>query len=543
MNTRPTIAPLVAAALLLAASAADGRAQAADSGVPRLQRQGTATQLYVDGRPFLMLGGELHNSSSSSLAYMAPLWPRLAAMPMNTVLTPVSWELTEPEEGRYDFELVDGLVRDARRNNLHLVLLWLASWKNGMSSYAPLWVKRDTARFSRVPDKDGNLRELLSPLGEASRDADSRAFAAMMRHLREVDCREHTVLMVQVENEVGILGDTRDRSAGANKAFDGPVPKPLLDYIVQHRETLVPEFRKVWEGAGSKASGTWTEVFGTGAGTDEVFMAWHYASYVGRVAAAGKAEYPIPMYANAWLSAEWSPEPGAYPSGGPLAHLMDVWHAGAPAIDLLAPDLYAPNFEEWCARYDRSGNPIFIPETAAGARGASTVFYAVGQHGAMGFSPFGIDRALVTEGPELGASYSVLLQLSPLILSHQGTGDMTGFLLTKEHPSATAKLGGYELEISLDSIFGRTVETGYGLIIVAGPDVFVGAGSGFMVKFKPVSPGPPLFGVAAIDEGTYRDGDWVAGRRLNGDEDDQGLHWRFPSWTVGIQHCTLYRYR
>ena len=185
-------------------------AQTQSSGIPHLEKHGTASQLIVDGKPFLMLGGELYNSSSSSLDYMQPVWPHLAAMPLNTVLTPLSWELIEPKEGQFDFSLVDGLIQGARRSNLHIVFLWLASWKNGMSSYAPLWVKQDTQRFPRVIEKDGNPVEILSPLGKESMEADSRAFAAVMRHLREFDGEAHTVLMIQMENEVGVLGDSRD---------------------------------------------------------------------------------------------------------------------------------------------------------------------------------------------------------------------------------------------------------------------------------------------------------------------------------------------
>src|SRR5271157_6379442 len=199
--------------------------QTQSSAIPHLEKHGTATELIVDGKPFLMLAAELHNSSSSNLDYMRPVWARLAAVPLNTVLTPLSWELIEPREGKFDFTLVDGLIQDARRNNLRLVFLWLASWKNGMSSYAPVWVKQDTRRFPRVIEKDGNPVEILSPLGTETRDADARAFAVVMRRIREVDGDAHTVLMMQVENEVGVLGDSRDRSPAANQAFDGQVPK------------------------------------------------------------------------------------------------------------------------------------------------------------------------------------------------------------------------------------------------------------------------------------------------------------------------------
>src|SRR5579872_1378752 len=222
---------------------------------PHLEKRGTAAQLVVDGKPFLILGGEVHNSSSSSLDYMRPLWPRLTAIPLNTVVTPLSWELIEPQEGKFDFTLIDGLIQGARQNNLRLVFLWLASWKNGASSYAPLWVKRDTRRFPRILGKDGQPVEVLTPLGKESMEADARAFAAVMRHVREVDGEAHTVLMMQVENEVGVLGDSRDRSPAANQAIAGQAPKELMAYLQQHREALIPEFRHGWEAAGAKSNG------------------------------------------------------------------------------------------------------------------------------------------------------------------------------------------------------------------------------------------------------------------------------------------------
>ena len=231
-----------------------------------------------------MLSGELHNSSSSSLEYMEPIWPKLEALGLNTVVTPLSWELIEPEEGKYDYTLVDGLLKQARASHQKVVFLWLASWKNGMSSYAPVWVKRDTKRFPRVV-AHGDVVEVLSPQGAATEEADSRAFTALMRHIKEVDSNDHTVLMMQLENEVGVLGDTRDHSDAANKAFAGPVPAELTAYLKAHRDTLYPLLRELWDANGDKTSGTWAEVFGDTARADEIFMAWHYARYIQAVGA------------------------------------------------------------------------------------------------------------------------------------------------------------------------------------------------------------------------------------------------------------------
>jgi beta-galactosidase GanA len=508
--------------------------------LPHLERHGTATQLVVDGKPLLMLAAELHNSSSSSLDYMRPIWPRLAAIPLNTVLTPLSWELIEPQEGKFDFTLVDGLIQDARRNHLHLVFLWLASWKNGMSSYVPLWVKDNPRRFPRVIDRGGNPLEILSTFGQETRDADAHAFAAVMGHIREVDGEAHTVLMMQVENEVGVLGDSRDRCAAANQAFGGKVPQQLIAYLRQNRDALIPEFRQVWEAAGSRTDGTWQEVFGANPETDEIFMAWNYGRYVNDVAAAGKAEYPIPMYVNAWLAGPKA-SPGQYPSGGPLPEVMDVWRAAGAAIDIYSPDIYAPNFAEWCDRYNRGGNPMFIPETHGGASGASHVFYAVGQRHAIGFSSFGIDSWTDVDN-DLGKSYSVLMSMASLILEHAGAGEMVGFLLDRDKPRASFEMNGYQLDVSLDEIFGTEAKEGYGLVMAVGADEFVGAGSGFRIAFSPKTGGPAHAGIGWVEDGTFSEGGWVPGRRLNGDENDQGRYWRFAPQRVNVERVTVYRY-
>jgi beta-galactosidase GanA len=252
--------------------------------------------LIVDGKPFLALAGELYNNSATSLEYMNAVWPRLTSMHLNTVLAAVSWALLEPSEGKFDYALVDGLIRQARVHNLRLVLLWFGSWKNTWSSYAPDWVKRDFKRFPRVQLRNGSGTERLAPFSQANCDADRRAFAALMRRIREVDGEAHTAIMIQVENEVGVIPDARDYSAQANAAYGQQVPRDLMEYLQKHKETLHPDLRAKWQAAGFKASGGWETVFGAGLETDDLFMAWQYARYIGKVAEAGKAEYPLPMY-------------------------------------------------------------------------------------------------------------------------------------------------------------------------------------------------------------------------------------------------------
>ncbi|MGA9627727.1 MAG: DUF5597 domain-containing protein, partial [Bryobacteraceae bacterium] len=539
------------------------------SDIPHLRKQGTATQLIVDGQPFLALAGELHNNSATSLEYMKPLWPKIVESKLNTVLAGVSWAQIEPQEGKFDFSVLDGVIQGARSHNLRLVLLWFATWKNGLSSYPPDWVKRDFDRFPRaqmVGDSTpwpvfgaprtpvtGPLNiELLSPFGDATRDADARAFAAMMRHIKAVDGRDHTVIAIQVENETGFQGDTRDRSPLANKAFEGPVPKELMDYLQQHKDTLIPELRKVWEAAGFKTSGTWEEVFGTGRPADEIFMAWNFARYIGRVVEAGKAEYPIPMFTNCpQLGFGTAPAPlhGGGQSGGAMPDAMDVWRAGAPRIDLLAADIYSPDFAGFCARYAQSGNPLFIAETGGGQDLQGKALYVFGRHDALGFSPFGID-SMVGKDPDV-FGYDLLSQLTPLILKHQGDGTMSAVLLGPNDPPRKIAVGNYTLYVGSQRPRGPTAAgtpspqpvqpSAAAIFIAAGPDEYFAAGSGVSVVFSPHTPGLPLAGLATVEEGKFVDGRWVPGRRLAGDDDAQGQSLSLR--TMGIQHFTLYRYR
>jgi hypothetical protein len=562
---------LIAACVGLVLTTTSAQSQTAPT-IPHLEKQGTATQLVVDGKPFLVLAAELHNSSASSLEYMKPLWPKLVASHLNTVLATVSWELIEPQEGKFDFRLVDGLLQEARANDLHLVILWFASWKNGKSNYQPLWVKTDQTRFPLACSSDGKSMPIMTTLSDANRDADARAFAALMRHLREVDGKQHTVLMIQVENEVGTLGDSRDRNPAANEAFAKPVPKDLMDYLVQHKNTLAPELLKAWATNGFKTAGTWEEMFGPGKpasvelygpdltddkkdiywrqlnwASDEFFMAWRYSMYVNKVAAAGKAEYDIPMYVNTWLQQQGCPRPGEYPSGGPTPQVHDIWRFGAPAIDILSPDLYIDQFAETCARYTRNGNPLFIPESQAGLRGAANAIYAFGACNAIGYSPFGVDRFAGSD-LELARAYDFLSSVSPLILANQGKGTMTAVLLDPTNATQTFQLGNYKIEAKFwtpppwahatNTIPGPIA----GLFISTGPDDYIIMGRNLAVNFSSTNEAENV-GIGTDEEGVYENGRWVPGRRLNGDEvpEWKALHFRDDKYS--IQHVKVYRYR
>jgi len=517
--------------------------------IPYLRQQGNATQLVVKGKPYLVLGGELGNSTASDPAYLRSAWPVLQSMHLNTVLAPVYWELVEPEEGIFDFALVDSLIAGAEQHQMRLVLLWFGTWKNSMSCYVPLWVKKDFNRFPRARDNQDRGLEMLTAFSEENLQADLRAFTALMKHIREVD-KKQTVIMVQVENEIGMIPVASDFHKAANAAFTSPVPMELMSYLQQKKDSLDSAIKERWAQSGYKSSGSWEDVFGISHATDEIFMAWHYAVYANRIAEAGKHEYPLPMFVNAALNRPHK-NPGEYPAGGPLPHLMDIWKAGAPAIDFLSPDIYFPNVDHWIKQYHRPGNLLFIPEIMRSPNNAAQAFYIVGQHDALGLSPFSIESAENPETERLTQAYDLLEQLAPMILDHQGKGTMAGVMLDNNNAAETRVLDNYRFNFSFEpadryAYKGNLKDSGFhtgGIILSVAPDEYIIAGSGLIVTFESALQDNMLVGIGSIDEGRFENGKWIPGMRLNGDQSHQGRHMRLPNDRFSIQRVKLYRYR
>jgi hypothetical protein len=509
----------------------------------RLEKAGHFATLMIGNEPFLILGGELGNSSASSMDYLKPSWEHFRQMNLNTVIAPVYWELLEPEENRFDFTLIDSLIGEASRHGLKLVLLWFGTWKNSMSCYTPLWMKTDARRFPRTADSAGRSQEIFSAFGKETLEADEKAFAALMRHIRVTDASKQTVVMVQVENEIGMLPTAREISGVANALYRAPIPRELSDYLRKNKEHLMPELKKKWEDNGGRTNDSWENVFGQGIGTEEIFQAWYYARYANAVAAAGKKEYDLPMYVNAALPRP-GVVPGKYPSAGPLPHLMDIWNAAAPAIDILSPDFYNPDTRYWCDLYVRGQNPLFIPEMRFDKSVAAKVFFIVGHYRAIGFSPFSIESVSDASGP-LGRSYDILQQLSPMITGRKWL-DMDGFLFDGANKTVTIRMGSYKIVVSHYNILpwangGRDSlwsVTG-GLIVETGPDEFIVAGTGLVATFSNTDTGK-VTNIASCDEVKYIDGREVLGRRMNGDQDHQGRHVRFSTGEWGIQKLKLY---
>ncbi len=548
---------------------------------PHWQQQGSAKRLIVDNCPYLILGGELGNSSASSPYDIDRIFPKLKRTGLNTVLVPAYWDLIEAEEGTFDFSLVDHAITQARANDLRIVFLWFGAWKNSMSCYAPLWFKQDYKKYPRVRTQTGKPLEIASPFSDNVFQADSKAFKAFMRHLSETDGDKHTVIMVQVENEIGMQESARDYSEEANRLFQSAIPEELADYLVKNKKTLHPWLAEKWQKAGGKTEGNWQKVFGTDLYTDEIFMAWHYATYVERMIQCGREAYNLPMYVNAAMNSRGR-KPGEYPSAGPLAHLIDIWHCAAPGIDLLAPDLYDKGFTGWTAQYKLHNNPLFIPEIRLEPNDGVRAFYVFGEHDGIGFSPFSIEDAPDRPSYQLTQSYLKLKELMPLITHYQGQGAMKGLLFDQTEKERTLAWDNtllickhfFTLPWDSRATDGSVWPEGGGLVIRMAEDEYLIAGSGIVVEFKSKEEAAlstaqaklgedgfvlegegrqasavrwkneKRIGIGSVDEvSVNEDGSLNFIRRYNGDQDHQGRHARIGVDNFQILHVKLYEYR
>jgi beta-galactosidase GanA len=517
--------------------------------LPYLSKKGTVTQLIVDNKPFLILGGELGNSTATTTQNMLTVWPKLKAMNLNTVLVPVYWELIEAQEGKFDFSLYRELITEARKNDLKLVFLWFGSWKNSMSSHAPAWVKLNQDNYPRVKDNTGRSQEILSSFSEHVFQADKRAFEQLMQFIKDIDGKDRTVIMVQVENEIGMLPSARDHQALAEEAFKKPVPAELITYLQKNKEKLVPEFLQIWQANGFKTTGNWEAVFGKNLTTDEIFMAYFYSKFSNQLAEAGKKIYPLPMFVNAALNREGR-EPGNYPSAGPLPHLMDVWKAAGASVDFLAPDFYNPDFKHWCDLYIRQGDVLFVPEHAFDNTVAAKALYTVAHYEGLGFSPFSIESTQKPTEEPLGKMYGLLKELTSLIATHQGQEKIKGVLLTKSNPETIVRMGNYEFTCKHDYTLSwtpgaRTDEwpLGSAIIIQIDDSEFFVAGTGVVITFKHRENKALNVGLLKVEEGHFGNNVWSVKRHLNGDQTHQGRHVNIPTNQLQTQRVALYLYK
>jgi len=500
---------------------------------PRLVEKDGRWALLVEGQPYLMLGGQLHNSSAWP-SELPAVWKSLAELHANTAEAPVYWEQVEPQEGKFNWDNVDALVQGAREHNLHLVLLWFGTWKNGNMHYVPQWVKTDTKRFPRVIRADGEPIDVLSASSRSTLQADKAAFVALMRHLKTLDGNQHTILMVQVENESGIIGSPRDFSPESNKEFAGQVPPDML-------------------AAAKKQPGTWREVFGGDA--DELFQLYHQAHYLNEIASAGKSEFDIPLYMNVWLSYPPAalperrlPIPGIqYPSGGAVQRWVGLWRALAPSIQAIAPDIYGDDagfVRDVLAAYHRPDNPLLVPEIAKTDNFARYDFLALGE-GALGIAPFGIDPRgwnILGDSAAKGhaTNFALLAPMSREIAKLNFEGKLKTSMEEIGRAQQELDFGAWQATVSygFPQYDGRRPPGnkdahGAALIAQLGPNEFLVTGIDASVSFHLPGKLPGMrMQILSAEEGTYENGVWTPKRLWNGDETDRGLQFSGESPAV-----------
>lgn len=533
----------------------------------------TAMQAQTESGLFI-LGGELSNSAATSVEDIDEVMPRMRALGLNTVLVPAYWEFLEPVEGQFDFTLIDRTIQQGRDNGLQVVFLWFGAWKNSMSCYAPLWFKQDTKRFPRARTRDGKPLEIASCFSEEVFKADNRAFGQLMKHISEVG--SDVVSMVQVENEIGMLEDARDHSRQADAIYHKGVPQELLTYLKQNRKTLHP-----WLSGRLNTQGrTWQEVFGDDVYADEIFMAYYYAKYVGRLCATARQYTQMPLYVNAAMNSRGR-QPGQYPSAGPLAHLIDLWHCGAPQLLCLAPDIYDTGFKGWADQYALANNILFIPESRCCENSGARAMYAFGEHQALGFSPFAIDQASPRETESVTRAYHLLRQVRSFT-SHASPLATYGLLFDQEDRERIVSDGGmaitcrhyFTLPWDPRATDGSTWPEGGAILLKLKKNEFLLAGTGVVVAFASEYEkkheqqkvlGEDGFVVAGNSGGDTKEHSAFKGgrvgigsvdevaidatggmhylRRHNGDQDHQGRHVRIACGEWKILHIRLYDYQ
>jgi len=508
---------------------------------PELKEVNGVKRLMYHGEPFLMLSGETHNSTASSLEYLEPAMAAAKQMHMNSVIVTVEWDQFEPQEGKYDFTNTNNIITLAEKYDLPVVIAWFGTWKNGVSSYIPRWMKDNQKKYFRAEDEKGECTDYISSFCTAARDADARAFAALMKYIKQRDT-DNMVLFMQVENETGLWGSNIDYCKQAQKAFAGNVPSELIAMLQQKETSLDTPLKDYWVENGRKTKGTWKEVFGDNDYAEAFFMQWAYASYLEAVAKAGKAEYDIPMYTNNPAMGGFKntnkttsvypevkegqggpmmgPPPGAagpfgggkrgpyMPTGAPVPDAFDLYHVIAPSLDFFSPDIYSSVFSPVSDAYTRLDNPLFIPETS---RDASPAYYAFATNNAIGFSAFAYEDAYLNK--EYVLTFKTLEELLPVISEYQGTGKMYGFHREKNAVSDTFELDGYTVNVSY--IDGE--KYGYGLIIKTSDEDFVVSGVGAVVTISKNDP-KKVTRFDFIKEGHYKDGKFVEEVLLNGDQ-------------------------
>jgi len=512
-------------ALLMASNNANNYSKSDDlassSTLSRIKETKGLKQLYVNNEPFLIIGAELLNSSASSIEYMKDRWARIRSLNVNTVYLPITWQQLEPEEGIFDYSLIDSHIKSAYDNNLKLVILWFGSWKNGESNYTPDWVKTDMKRFPRMLFKDRKISNAISNINRNCLNADLKAYKKLMERVAQVD-KHGTVIMMQVENEVGLLGSTRDFSSEATKLFEQQVPRELIKYISNNRNKLKPNISAPYINNGSKSQGTWEEVFGKSPNTDEIFMAWNYANYVNELAKAGKAIYNLPTYVNAWDASGCNLIAGVWPSGGPNYLMLDIWQAGAPAIDILANDNYSPTFGLSAANFIHNKNPLLLPEACAiwmndTISAAPKAFFCFGHFKAMGFSPFGIDHPVYHSNHPIKKAYEVLDMLRPLITKAQVENRINGFMEGDNASPASFQLGDFIFKPGYD-LQKNSLIKGYGMIIQISEDEFIVSGNACNIGYESADSRKPNCQLLSVEEGKFVNGKWAKKRTINGDE-------------------------
>ncbi|HHX11652.1 MAG TPA: DUF5597 domain-containing protein [Clostridiales bacterium] len=509
-----------------------------------------------NGQAMLLLGLQAHNSSTGTDMIKKTIHA-ISLYGGNLLEAAIYWNSVEANKDEYDMTSVKELIDEAREANLKLIILWFATSKNGHPTYAPEYIKLNPDVYHIALGPDKAPVPSLSPHCEATLHRDKKAFVEMMSFIKKYDQKKKTVIAVQIENEMGYANTDRDYSIKAEEDYIKPLNEEVRKIVLE--DTGLEDMDQ-----STFDKSTWRGCFGRHA--HEAFSAWYHAIYINEIAKAGKEVYDLPLITNVMIGEQGYEEAGrCYNGGAAVGRVLDIWKLGAPYLDMICPDIYNQDKEEFeriCSRYARKDNALFIPEAPiAGEATAMNALIAIAKYNAVGFSCFGAESALHNDGTLLESARPVAItmkaiaSLSPLLIKYRNTGAVHCFVQGEFKNQMHLKLPKYHVVAHFvrnegrRQSYGSTInmraeenlwnlnERGRALLIQTAEDEFYASGAGVAFDFirrpDPMDDNPYIhissrqsgqLNFLSVEEGHFTEDGWVTDYVRNGDEANFSLY-------------------
>jgi hypothetical protein len=430
--------------------------------MPHFEEANGHKVLYVDGEPFSVLAVEIPwwdliygKYKETETAYDG-LYPAAAKLGLNALKVPIKWSMVEPEKGVYNFSYLDHAKSMAENNHLKLILNWFGHYASADGTvygnltgelYAPMYIVTDDKLYPRAVDADGiPHHNAISYDYEPIVEREIAAFRAFMQHIKEVDSQAHTILMVQVENEIAVFGVDRHNP-------------------------------KLWRDHSPASNKRFAE---NGFSDDLKYSAWDLSyNWIRRLTDAGAAVYALPLFHNyvGGRVADWM-------VGGAPGEDVNTYLRNCPSISFIGVNSYFCAEWRWdntCAReshatvdqlreplnrYSVGRNLPAITEINSGSTPLTSrlAYIAVGEFGAPIFAPWSLtasypepyepyvlkDGNLANGAFALRETYTSLSKALPQITYYATTDKLKVFMShsSGQRFTQTEEVNGFKLTVS-----------------------------------------------------------------------------------------------